>query len=119
MTLFLHLSFMNLLNNLNDIHGKPKQLVVKLTACLAKCVSVCSRVLCVYLGGLSSIINIPLVVYFVYDSKPTFDLDVQSLRSIFQKNPWPRIIDIGPAICKLLRFLQVQSEHERTLIKVV
>ena len=53
-------------------------------------------------------------------SKPTFDFDVQSLRSIIQKNPWPRIIDIGPAICKLLRFLQVQSEHERTLVlKVV
>ena len=49
-----------LLNNLNDIHGKPK------------CVRVCSRVLCVYLGGLSSTINIPLVIYFVYGSTANF-----------------------------------------------
>ena len=59
-----------LLNNLNDIHGKPTQLVV--TARLPKCVSTCSRVLCIYLGGLSSTINIPLVVYFIYGSTANF-----------------------------------------------
>ena len=69
MTLFSP-SFLHelLLNNLNDIHGKPKQLVDILTVRLPKCVRVCSRVLCVYLGGLSSTIIIPLVVYFVYGS---------------------------------------------------
>ena len=46
-----------LLNNVNDIHGKPKQLVDILTARLPKCVRVCSRDLCVYLGGLSSTIT--------------------------------------------------------------
>ena len=54
-----------LLNNLNDIHGKPKQLVVILTTRFPK-------VLCVYLGGLSSTINISLVVYFVYGSTANF-----------------------------------------------
>ena len=66
MTLFSP-SFLHelLLNSLNGIHGKTKQLVVILAARLPKCVRVCSRFLCVYLGGLSSTINIPLVIYFV------------------------------------------------------
>ena len=72
------------LNNLNDIHGKPKQSVVILTACLPKCVHVGSRVLCIYLGGLSPTINIQLVVYFVYGRvQLTFDFYVQLFRSTF------------------------------------
>ena len=67
MTLFSTSFFHELLlNNLNHIHGKPNQLVVTLTSRLPKCVRICSRVLCVYLGRLSSTINIPMVVYFAY-----------------------------------------------------
>ena len=47
-----------------------------LTARLPKCVCVCSRVLRVSLGRLSSTINIPMVVYFDYSSaKWSFFLD--------------------------------------------
>ena len=38
----------------------------------AKYVRVCSRVLCIYLGGISLTINIPMVVYFVYVSRAKF-----------------------------------------------
>ena len=57
---------------LNDIHAKPKQLVIRLNARLPKCVSVCSKVLCLYLGGLSSTISIPIVIYFSYGSTTNF-----------------------------------------------
>ena len=73
MTLFSP-SFLHelLLNNRSDINGKPKQLVVILTVRLPNHVLVCSRVLYVYLGGLSSTINIPMVVYFFYGSTANF-----------------------------------------------
>ena len=58
-----------LLNNLNDIHGKP---VVTLTARLPKCVRICSRVLCVLSGGLSTTIIIPMVIYLAYGSTANF-----------------------------------------------
>ena len=67
--LFLHEL---LLNILNGIHGKPKQLMVTPTTRLLKCVRICSGVMCIYLGRLSSTINIPKVVYFVYGSKANF-----------------------------------------------
>ena len=62
-----------------------------------------------------------MVVYFAYGSKKlTFDFDVQLLRSRFQKNPGATaiapVIDIGPVICKLLRFPQVQGERKQTLV---
>ena len=70
-----------------------------------------------------SAINIPLVIYFVYGSTANFLFRCPIASLYISKEPRgygnrssPRIMDNGPAIRKLLRFPQVQSEHERTLV---
>ena len=99
--------------------------MIILTVHLPKCVRICSGVLCVYLNGLSSTINIPLVVYFVYGSTAIFLFQCPITSLSISKEPrgkgdrsGPRIIDIGQVIRKLWQFPQVQSERERTLVIV-
>ena len=63
--------------------GKPNPLVDTLIVHLSKCVHVCSRDMCGYLGMLSSTINIPMVVYFAYGTvQLTFDCFAQYFKII-------------------------------------
>ena len=62
---------------------KPKPLVVTLTVHLSTCERVCSRDLCIYLGRLSSNINIPMIIYFDYGTvQLTFDCFAQYFKRI-------------------------------------
>ena len=78
--------------------------MVTYTARLPKCERVCSRVLCVYLGGLSSIITIPMIVYLAYVAvQLTFDFNVQLFRASKESRGYsdrsgPRNIEIGSVI---------------------
>ena len=101
---------------LNYIHGKPKQLVVTLTARLPKCVRVCSRILCIYLGGLSSTINGRTLCLWQYSKLcPIASLYISKELRGYGDRSGPKIIDFGTAVRKLLRFPQVQIERERTI----
>ena len=62
-----------------------KGLMGTLTARLPKCARICTRDLCVYLGGLYSTINLHWSYTLLTAVQLTFDFDVQLLRSIFQK----------------------------------